>query len=261
MQAAMKSPLDLAERVAVVIGGTSGLGRAIALGLAEAGANVVPTGRRENLVREVCGHIEAIGSQSLAMTTDVTSRESIYKLRDEVLDHFGAVHVLIYAAGRIARKPTIEVSESEWASTLDTNATGALRACQAFFSSLSASGSGRVIHIVSLNSFVSLREVAAYAAAKSALLSLTRSLAVEWATSGICVNAIAPGVFRTDMNQRLLDETERGRELLMRTPMKRFGCPEELAGAAVLLASKAASYITGQCITVDGGFLASGVNS
>lgn len=144
---------------------------------------------------------------------------------------------------------------------MDVNATGALRTCQSFYSALSESGRGRVINIVSLNSFVSLKEVAAYAAAKSALLSLTRSLAVEWATSGVNVNAIAPGVFRTDLNRKFLDETDRGRELLMRTPMKRFGCPHELAGAAVLLSSDAASYITGQCLIVDGGFLASGVNS
>lgn len=233
----------------------------MALGLAQAGADVVPTGRREGLVREACDLIQAAGRRTLAIPADVTQRASIDKLRDRVLHEFGTVHTLIYAAGVVARKPTVELSEEEWQSTFDTNATGALRVCQAFYPALSASGSGRVIHIVSLNSFVSLREVAAYAAAKSALLSLTRSLAVEWATSGVCVNAIAPGVFRTDLNSKLLDETERGRELLMRTPMKRFGCPEELVGAAVLLASRAASYITGQCITVDGGFLASGVNS
>ncbi len=257
----MLNSLDLTGRVAVVIGGTSGLGRAMALGLAEAGADVVPTGRREELVREVCGQIERMGRRSLAFPADVMDRHSIDALRDEVIAKFGHVEILVYAAGALTRKPTIDVSDREWQSTLDVNVTGALRSCQAFYPALSASGCGRVIHIASLNSFVSLREVAAYAAAKSALLSLTRSLAVEWATSGVNVNAIAPGVFRTDLNRRLLDETERGRELLMRTPMKRFGCAEELVGAAVLLASDAASYITGQCIAVDGGFLASGVNT
>jgi len=153
------------------------------------------------------------------------------------------------------------VTEGEGLDTMDGNAGGALRACQSCYEPLAKSGRGRVIHIASLNSFVSLKEVAAYAAAKTALLSLTRSLAIEWAMSGVNVNAIAPGVFRTDLNRKLLDETERGRELLMRTPMKRFGCPEELIGAAVLLASDAASFITGQCLVVDGGFLASGVNS
>jgi NAD(P)-dependent dehydrogenase (short-subunit alcohol dehydrogenase family) len=257
----MSSSLDLTGRVAVVMGGTSGLGRAMAIGLAQAGADVVASGRREALVDEVRAEIEALGRRSLAIASDVRSRESIERLRDRVLEEFGRMNILVYAAGVVARKPSIEVSDDEWDTAVDINATGALRAAQSFYKALAASRSGRIIHICSLNSFVSLKEVAAYAAAKSALLSLTRSLAVEWAASGVNVNAIAPGVFRTAMNQKLLDETERGRELLMRTPMRRFGCAEELIGAAVLLASDAASYITGQCITVDGGFLASGVNS
>jgi NAD(P)-dependent dehydrogenase (short-subunit alcohol dehydrogenase family) len=257
----MGSSLDLSGRVAVVIGGTSGLGRAIALGLAEAGADVVPTGRRGALVEEACGQIERIGRRTVAQAVDVLHRESVDVLRSRVLESLGSVDILVNSAGVVARKPTVEVTETEWQATLDVNVTGALRACQSFYEPLAAHRRGRVVNIVSLNSFVSLKEVAAYAASKSALLSLTRSLAVEWATSGVNVNAIAPGVFRTDLNRRLLDETERGRELLMRTPMKRFGCAEELIGAAVLLASEAASYITGQCITVDGGFLASGVNS
>jgi NAD(P)-dependent dehydrogenase (short-subunit alcohol dehydrogenase family) len=256
----MLKSLDLTGRVAVVIGGTSGLGQAIALGLAEAGADVVASGRRESLVREMCGRITSSGRRSLTATVDVRERESVIVFCDLVLKNFGEVHVLVNAAGVMSRKPTLEVTEAEWQATFDANATGALRTCQAFYGALSASGRGRVVNIVSLNSFVSLKQVAAYAASKSALLSLTRSLAVEWAASGVNVNAIAPGVFRTDLNRKLLDETERGRELLMRTPMKRFGNAEEIVGAAVLLASDAASFITGQCIVVDGGFLASGVN-
>jgi len=257
----MLRSLDLTGRVAVVIGGTSGLGRTIALGLAEAGADVAATGRRESLVEEVCEQIERAGRRSVAVPVDVLDRGSVDGLRERVLESLGKVDILVNAAGRIARKATIAVSDQEWRDTMNINTTGALRACQSFYEPLAASGHGRVINIVSLNSFVALKEVAAYAASKAALMSLTRSLAVEWAPAKVNVNAIAPGVFRTELNRKLLDETERGRELLMRTPMKRFGCGEELVGAAVLLASDAASFITGQCLVVDGGFLASGVNS
>jgi NAD(P)-dependent dehydrogenase (short-subunit alcohol dehydrogenase family) len=257
----VKNFMDLTGRVAVVVGGTSGLGRAIAIGLAEAGAAVVASGRRQELVDDVSSAIGALGRETLSCSVDISERKSVDQLRATVIEKFGRVDVLVNAAGRIRRVPTHQVAEEEWKEILDTNLTGVLRACQSFFDPLRASGRGRIINIVSLNSFVALNEVAAYAASKSGLLSLTRSLAVEWSKAGINVNAIAPGVFRTDMNAALLEGTERGRELLLRTPIQRFGKAEELMGAAVLLASDAASFINGACITVDGGFLASGVNS
>ncbi len=248
---------DLSGRVAVVIGATSGLGRAIAIGLGEHGATVVPTGRRAEQLESVCDEI----GTAVRQTTDVTSRQSIDALRDAVLAHFGRIDILVNAAGYTFKQPTVKVSEAQWSALFDTNLNGALRACQSFYEPLKSSGRGRIINIASLSSFLAFREVAAYSASKTALLSLTRSLACEWAREKISVNAIIPGVFPTEMNSALIMGSPRGQELLMRTPMGRFGKAEELVGAAVLLASDGAAFITGQSIAVDGGYLASGVNS
>lgn len=252
---------DLTGRVAVVIGATSGIGRALAVGLAEHGADVVPAGRRKQQLESACRDIEAVGRRTVRATVDVTDKRSIERLRDSVFDHFGQIDILVNAAGYTSKEPTIDMRTSDWSAMLDTNLTGVLRACQAFYEPLKASGHGRIINIASLSSFVAFHEVAAYCASKSALLSLTRSLGCEWANDGIRVNAIAPGVFPTELNEEIVNDTPRGRELLMRTPLRRFGRPEELVGPAVMLASDAASFMTGQCIVVDGGYLASGVNS
>jgi len=254
------SGLDLTGRTAVVIGATSGIGRAIAIGLADAGADVVPTGRREKLAREAADEIAGRGRRSLVMTADVSDEDSLQALADAAIRKFGKVDILVNAAGRTTRRPTLEVSDAEWNEILDTNLTGMLRACRVFGRHMIERGYGRIINIGSLTSVVALYEVAAYGASKAGVAALTKSLAVEWAPYGVCVNAILPGVFRTALNEGLLDGTERGRELLLRTPMKRFGQPEELAGAAVFLASEAAGFVTGHLLAVDGGFLASGVN-
>lgn len=259
--AVIKNIADLTGRVAVVIGGTSGLGRAIALGLSASGATVAPSGRRQQLVEEVCSEIEGSSGAAFAHTVDITDRSSVDRLRDAVRQRFGRLDILVNAAGCTTREPTVEINEEGWRSIIDTNLTGTLRACQSFYEPLRASGRGRIVNIASLASFVAFHEVTAYGVSKAGILALTRNLGCEWARDGINVNALIPGVFVTALNQALLDGTERGRELLTRTPMGRFGLPEELVGAAVFLASDAASFITGQTLTVDGGFLASGVNS
>lgn len=252
--------LDLTNKTAVVIGGTSGIGLALARGLAQAGANVVPTGRRADLVQAAAAEVTAQGARTLAVPSDVTDPASLKALLQSVCKEFGKVEILVNSAGRTRRTPTLELPEKEWNEILDTNLTGTLRACQIFGQHMVQNRYGRIINIASLSSFVALYEVAAYSASKAAVASLTKSLAIEWAPYGVCVNAIAPGVLRTALNTKLIDGTPRGQEFLLRTPMKRFGLPEELVGAAIFLASESASFVTGQLLVVDGGFLASGVN-
>lgn len=254
------NPFNLSGKKAVVIGATSGIGKAIALALADAGADVIPTGRRREQCAAVANEIEARGRRSATLAVNVGRRDSVEDLCDGALKAFGRVDILVNSAGTTKRTPTLEVSEQEWNQIFDTNVMGALRACQVFGRHMIEQSYGRIINIASLSTFVALYEVAAYSASKAAIASLTKSLAIEWARHGIRVNAIAPGVVRTELNSRLLDETSRGMEFLMRSPEGRFGKPEEIASAAVFLASDGVTYLNGVILPVDGGFLASGVN-
>lgn len=256
----MTSMFDLTGQVAVVVGGTTGIGRAMALGLAEAGANVVATSRRQEQVDEVAAELEAKGVKTLRVASDVLDRGSLEALCAKTLEAFGQVDILINCAGMIQRAPTMDFPEETWAKILETNLTGTLRGCQIFGKHMVQRGYGRIINIGSMTTFRGFFEVAAYGASKAAVGSLTKSLAVEWSKFGVTVNAIAPGVFRTDINTHLLDNTLRGKEFLTRTPMGRFGDVQELVSSALFLASPASSFVTGEILAVDGGFLASGVN-
>lgn len=255
-----QSLFDLTGRVAVVTGGTTGLGQAIALGLAEAGADVVPTSRRISEVERAATEIEALGRRSLRVTSNVLDRASVQSLHDAVLNAFGKVDILVNGAGVTKNSPTLQAGEADWMRILDTNLTGTFRACQIFGETMVRARYGRIINLASLSSFVGFHGVAAYSASKAGVAALTRVLAIELAEKGVNVNGIAPGIFPTPLNQKLVQGTARGEELLVRTPMHRFGEARELAGTAIFLASDAASFVTGAVIVVDGGFLASAVN-
>jgi len=249
----------LQGKVAVVLGGASGIGKAIALGYARAGANVVVSSRRLDLVEQTAAELKELGSKTLCRASDVTDRGSLEALCRAVVDELGQVDILAVTSGILVKAPSADFSEEDWLRVVDTNLNGTFRANQVFGRQMIRQQKGAILNTGSLTSFVSFPEVAAYNASKSGVRMLTETLAVEWARHGVRVNAIAPGVFRTPLNTRVLDIPERMDAILKRTPMGRIGGLEELVGAAVFLVSEEASFITGVTLPVDGGFLAKGI--
>ncbi len=250
---------SLKGKIAVTVGGTSGIGRELSLGFARAGATVIASSRHLESVEAIAAEIEALGSKTLRLASDVADRDSLEKLCNEVAAQFGKIDVLLVTAGMTKKQASVDVPEEDWMRIMDVNLNGTFRANQIFGRQMLRQKSGSIINTASLTSFVAFPEVCAYNTSKAGVKMLTETLAVEWAPHGVRVNALAPGVFRTPLNTKVLDIPERMEGILRRTPMGRLGKLEELVGAAVFLASDAANFVTGVTIPVDGGFLAKGI--
>jgi NAD(P)-dependent dehydrogenase (short-subunit alcohol dehydrogenase family) len=255
----LEEKFSLKNRVAVVLGGTSGIGQAIARGLARAGATTIASSRDRDRVEAQAADLESLGSKTLRLPSDVQDRASLQNLCDEAVLAFGQVDILVVTSGLLKKMPSEDVPDEDWTRIVDVNLNGTFRANQVFGRQMIKQQRGSIINIGSMTSFVSFSEVAAYAASKGGVLMLTRTLACEWARYNVRVNGIAPGVFRTPLNTKVLDIPERYAAIAGRTPMARVGNVEELVGAAIFLASDAASFVTGEMLPVDGGFLAKGI--
>src|SRR6266404_3762003 len=259
MDYSFETLFSLKDKVTVVLGGTSGIGQAIAYGYARAGASVVASSRDQAKVDATAGELEKLGSKTLRLTSDVQNRASMEKLCQDIVTHFGRVDVLVVTSGLLIKGATADVAEADWTRVIDANLNGSFRANQIFGKQMIAQKGGAIINTCSMTTFVSFNEVTAYAASKSGVGMLTKQLACEWAPHNVRVNAIAPGVFRTPLNTKALDIPERAAAILGRTPMGRFGHVNELVGAAIYLASQASTFVTGTILPIDGGFLAKGI--
>lgn len=251
--------LSLEGKKALIFGGTSGLGKSIALGFAEAGADVVPVSRRAEEVAKTAAEIRAHGRRALELTGDVTQRSDIQRVIDGMLKEFGRIDILLNSAGTTKRVPSLDYPDEEWNRVMNVNLNGTWYACQMVGRVMRDQMYGRIINIASIGAFLSLHEVAPYCASKGAVAMLTRSLGNEWVKYNITVNAIAPGVFETPLNKAVIHEAGRKASIMSHTPMQRFGTLEEIKGVAIFLASDSASFVTASIVSVDGGFMAMGI--
>ncbi len=250
----MMNPFSLEGRIALVTGANTGLGRGIAIALAQAGADIVAVGRRTPVETEAA--IRALQRRFHFIAADLVSTAPIAGVVKETLGAMGRLDVLVNNAGVISRAAALEVTEADWDRVLNIDLKSAFFLAQAAAPHMAVCGGGKIINVVSMLSFQGGIRVPAYTAAKSGLAGITKALANEWAQQRVNVNAIAPGYFVTDNTQALRDDEIRSREIMARIPAGRWGVPADLGGAAVFLASPASDYVHGAVIPVDGGWLA-----
>jgi 2-deoxy-D-gluconate 3-dehydrogenase len=248
--------LRLDGRVALVTGASRGLGRAMALALAEAGADVALVARSRDDLRDTASAVIGLGRRALALPTDVVAEGEVEAAVERALDAYGAVDVLVNNSGIAVVKPLVETTPTEWRRVLETNLTGAFNCCRAVGPAMIARRRGKVVNVASVLGARGLPGYAAYSASKGGLVALTRALAAEWARHNIQVNAIAPGWFVTSMNEHAFADPEIRARLLRDVPARRTGRPEELGALVVYLASSASDYVTGEVVFVDGGLTA-----
>jgi NAD(P)-dependent dehydrogenase (short-subunit alcohol dehydrogenase family) len=243
----------LNDRVALVTGAGRGIGKALALGLADAGADVICLSRTREEVEATAALARQMGRRALAVAADVTVKAQVEAAVAAAVREFGRIDILINNAGMNIRKPALEVEESDWDRVVATNLKGPFLVAQAVGRVMACAGYGRIVNISSVGGGVALRTGVAYGSSKAGLIHMTRILALEWAKHGVTVNALGPWYFRTSLTEKLLQDEQYVAEILARTPLKRVGDLEELVGPVVFLASNASSYVTGQVLYVDGG--------
>lgn len=247
---------NLENKVAIVTGGNRGLGKAVALALAEAGADIIVVSRDEEKNRDVVNAVKKFGREAISIPTNLRDISAIEDMVTKVVSHFGKIDILVNNAGVSHTQLAFDISESDWDKVMDLNVKSLFFCCQATGKIMKEQGYGKIVNLASVVGAVGDYGIAPYTASKAAVINLTRSLALEWVRHGIQVNAIGPAYIETELNREELSNPKIRAKLIGKTPMKRLGEPEEIAGAVILLASNAGSFITGQTIYIDGGWLA-----